>query len=62
MVRTWTSAAALSAWLAAGADPQTVAKRAGHTVAVLLRVYAKFIDDSDDATNANIAAYGNRRS
>ncbi|RKN05497.1 tyrosine-type recombinase/integrase [Streptomyces radicis] len=48
--------AALSAWLAAGADPQTVAKRAGHTVAVLLRVYAKFIDDSDNATNTKIAA------
>ncbi|RBM06836.1 hypothetical protein [Streptomyces sp. PT12] len=45
-----------------GAGPQTVAKRAGHTVAVLLRVYAKFIDDSDDATNAKITAYGNRRS
>jgi hypothetical protein len=39
-----------------GADPQAVAKRAGHSVAVLLRVYAKFINDSDDAINAKIAA------
>jgi hypothetical protein len=48
--------AALSAWLSAGADPQTVARRAGHSVTVLLRVYAKFINDSDDAINAKISA------
>ncbi|ARQ69156.1 tyrosine-type recombinase/integrase [Streptomyces marincola] len=48
--------AGLSAWLAAGVDPQTVTKRAGHSVAVLLRVYAKFVNDSDDAANARIAA------
>jgi hypothetical protein len=48
--------AALSAWLSAGADPQTVARRAGHSVAVLLRVYAKFINNSDDTINAKIAA------
>jgi hypothetical protein len=44
------------AWLSTGADPQTVARRAGHSVAVLLRVYAKFINDSDDTINAKIAA------
>ncbi|WP_053170986.1 hypothetical protein [Streptomyces sp. SBT349] len=48
--------AGLSARLAGGADPQTVAKRAGHSVVVLLRVSTKFINDSDDATNAKIAA------
>ncbi|WP_318842167.1 hypothetical protein [Streptomyces marincola] len=46
----------LSAWLGGGVDPQTVAKRAGHSVAVLLRVYAKFVNNSDDAANARIAA------
>jgi integrase len=54
--------AALSAWLSAGADPQAVAKRAGHSVAVLLRVYAKFINDSDDAINAKISARLSERS
>ncbi|MDT0443417.1 tyrosine-type recombinase/integrase [Streptomyces johnsoniae] len=48
--------AGLSAWLASGVDPQTVAKRAGHSVTVLLRVYAKFINNSDDTANAKIAA------
>jgi hypothetical protein len=48
--------AALSAWLGAEADPQAVAKRAGHSVAVLSRVYAKCINDSDDAIDAKIAA------
>jgi site-specific recombinase XerD len=54
--------AGLSAWLAAGVDPQTVAKRAGHSVAVLLRVYAKFLSNSDDAANAKIAARLGERS
>ncbi len=48
--------AGLSTWLASGVDPQTVAKRAGHSVAVLLRVYAKFINNSDETANAKIAA------
>ncbi|MEO3756012.1 site-specific integrase [Streptomyces sp. B6B3] len=47
---------AVSVWLASGVDPQTVAKRAGHSVAVLFRVYAKFINDSDEAANARISA------
>lgn len=48
--------AAVSWWLSSGVDPQTVAKRAGHSVSVLFRVYAKFINDSDDAANAKISA------
>jgi hypothetical protein len=48
--------AALSAWLSAGADPQAVARRAGHSVAVLLRVYARLVHKSDDAINAKISA------
>ncbi len=46
---------AVSVWLASGVDPQTVAKRAGHSVAVPFRVYAKFIDDSDEAANVRIS-------
>jgi integrase len=48
--------AGLSTWLASGVDPQTVAKRAGHSVAVLFRAYAKFISNSDDAANEKISA------
>ncbi|WP_394813092.1 site-specific integrase [Streptomyces boetiae] len=47
---------AVSTWLASGVDPQTVARRAGHSVMVLFRVYAKFIADSDEAANARISA------
>ncbi len=47
---------AVSVWLASGVDPQTVAKRAGHSVAVLFRVYAKFIDNSDEVANTKISA------
>ncbi len=31
-------------------------KRAGHSVAVLFRAYAKFLSDSDEAANAKISA------
>ncbi|GAB2872559.1 tyrosine-type recombinase/integrase [Streptomyces mayteni] len=48
--------AALSLWLSGGMAPQTAAKRAGHSVAVLLRVYARFVKDTDDAENAKITA------
>lgn len=54
--------AAVSTWLSSGVDPQTVAKRAGHSVTVLFRVYAKFINDADDDANAKISArLGERR-
>jgi hypothetical protein len=46
----------VSWWLASGVDPQTVARRAGHTVAVLFRVYAKFIEGTDEAANAMISS------
>ncbi|MCB5168762.1 site-specific integrase [Streptomyces bambusae] len=49
-------AAGVSAWLSAGVEPQLVAQRAGHSVAVLFRVYAKFLKGGDDAANAKISA------
>ncbi|MGW2467734.1 tyrosine-type recombinase/integrase [Streptomyces bauhiniae] len=48
--------AAVSTWLSSGVEPQLVAARAGHSVAVLFRVYAKFLKDGDDAANAKISA------
>ncbi|MBO8191368.1 tyrosine-type recombinase/integrase [Streptomyces oryzae] len=48
--------AAVSTWLSSGVEPQLVAKRAGHSVAVLFRVYAKFLTDGDEAANAKISA------
>ncbi|WP_416972429.1 tyrosine-type recombinase/integrase [Streptomyces sp. 4F14] len=47
--------AAVSTWLSSGVEPQLVAERAGHSVAVLFRVYAKFLKDGDDAANAKIS-------
>ncbi|MFF3376199.1 tyrosine-type recombinase/integrase [Streptomyces sp. NPDC002680] len=46
---------AVSTWLSSGVEPQLVAKRAGHSVTVLLRVYAKFLSDGDEAANAKIS-------
>jgi integrase len=40
--------AAVSTWLSAGADPAIVAEWAGHSVAVLLRVYAKAVSGRDE--------------
>ena len=48
--------AAVSLWLAAGVPPPRVAERAGHSVEVLLRVYAKCLDDGDDIANTRIDA------
>ncbi len=53
--------AAVSTWLSSGAEPQLVAKRAGHSVAVLFRAYATFLTDGDDAANAKISAPSNRQ-
>ncbi|MFF2923105.1 tyrosine-type recombinase/integrase [Streptomyces celluloflavus] len=47
---------AVSTWLSSGVEPQLVAKRAGHSVGVLFRVYAKFLSDGDEAANAKISA------
>ncbi|XVV03380.1 tyrosine-type recombinase/integrase [Actinosynnema sp. CA-248983] len=46
--------AAVSTWLAAGLPPTEVAERAGHTVDVLLKVYAKVLDGQRDTSNRKI--------
>ncbi len=43
-----------SRWLNAGLPPTEVARRLGHAVAVLLRVYANCIDGGDDTMNDKI--------
>jgi integrase len=48
--------AAVSLWLNAGVSPQDVAVRAGHSVDVLLRVYAKCLDDGEAIANRRIGA------
>jgi integrase len=48
--------AAVSLWLSAGVPPPRVAERAGHSVEVLLRVYAKCLDDGGDIANTRIDA------
>lgn len=45
---------AVSTWLSSGVEPQVVAQRAGHSVAVLFRVYAKCLDNSASTANAQI--------
>ncbi len=48
--------AAVSTWLNAGVPPTQVAEWAGHSVAVLLRVYAKCIAGQEDAARGRVAA------
>ena len=48
--------ACLSTWLNAGVPATQVAEWAGHSVNVLLRVYAKCIDGQDEAAKARIEA------
>lgn len=48
--------AAVSTWLSSGMEPQLVAERAGHSMTVLFRVYAKFLKDGDETANAKISA------
>jgi integrase len=48
--------AAVSLWLNAGVSPPEVAERAGHSVEVLLRVYAKCLDDGEQLANNRIQA------
>ena len=48
--------AAVSLWLTAGVPAPRVAERAGHSVEVLLRVYAKCLDDGEDIANTRIDA------
>ncbi|GAA0534878.1 hypothetical protein GCM10010172_14970 [Paractinoplanes ferrugineus] len=46
--------AAASLWLNAGVPATEVARRLGHRVAVLLRVYANCIDGGEDGVNDRI--------
>ena len=46
--------AAVSQWLNAGVPAPEVAERAGHSVDVLLKVYAKCIDGQEATINARI--------
>ncbi|MFI6765630.1 tyrosine-type recombinase/integrase [Streptomyces sp. NPDC050355] len=46
--------AGISFWLASGVDPTEVARRAGHSVAVLYKFYAKVLDGRRDQANALI--------
>jgi len=48
--------ACVSTWLSAGVPPPQVAAWAGHSVEVLLRVYAKCIDDSEASALKRIEA------
>jgi integrase len=48
--------AAVSLWLNAGVPATQVAERAGHSVEVLLRVYAKCVDGGDKVANMRIDA------
>jgi integrase len=48
--------AAVSLWLNAGVSPQDVAQRAGHSVEVLLRVYAKCLHGGEAIANKRIEA------
>jgi integrase len=47
--------AAVSLWLNAGVPAPTVARRAGHSVEVLLRVYANCIDRDEEMANQRIS-------
>ena len=46
---------AASLWLNAGVPPTEVARRLGHSVAVLLKVYASCVDGEQDAVNQRIS-------
>lgn len=46
--------AAVSTWLNAGVEPPRVAEWAGHSLAVLLRVYAKCLDGGEQAARAKV--------
>jgi integrase len=48
--------ACVSLWLNSGVHPVEVARRAGHSVAVLLKVYAKCLDGATDMADARIEA------
>ncbi|MGP4112285.1 tyrosine-type recombinase/integrase [Streptomyces sp. 4N509B] len=48
--------AGISFWLSSGVDPAECARRAGHSLAVLFRVYAKILAHNEDRANRRIEA------
>lgn len=53
--------AAVSTWLNGGVPPTTVAEWAGHSVEVLLKIYAKCLDGTDAANRQRVqTALGHR--
>lgn len=48
--------AAVSTWLNGGVPPTTVAEWAGHSVEVLLKIYAKCLDGTDAAVRNRVQA------
>ncbi|MFF0723623.1 site-specific integrase [Streptomyces sp. NPDC004134] len=48
--------AGVSLWLSSGVDPAECARRAGHSLAVLFRVYAKVLAQAEDRANGRIEA------
>ena len=46
--------AGVSFWLSSGVDPAEVARRAGHSIAVLYRFYAKILDGKREQANQKI--------
>lgn len=46
--------AGVSFWLSSGVDPMECARRAGHTIAVLFRVYAKVLAHTQERANRRI--------
>ncbi|NUL05809.1 site-specific integrase [Streptomyces lunaelactis] len=48
--------AGVSFWLSSGVDPMECARRAGHTIAVLFRVYAKVLAQAQERANHRIDA------
>ncbi|MFC1410973.1 tyrosine-type recombinase/integrase [Streptacidiphilus sp. N1-12] len=46
--------AGITLWLVSGVDPTEVARRAGHSVAVLYRFYAKVLDGKREQANSKI--------
>ncbi|MFF1797564.1 tyrosine-type recombinase/integrase [Kitasatospora sp. NPDC058263] len=50
-------ATCVSGWLAAGVDPAEVAHRAGHSITVLFKFYAKVLDGRKDRSNAMIERF-----
>ncbi|MFI5605946.1 hypothetical protein [Amycolatopsis sp. NPDC051903] len=47
--------AAVSTWLNGGVEPTRVAKWAGHSLSVLLRVYAKCLDGGEQTARDRVA-------